>query len=280
MRDRAPAAGRESPHVGTAPALEVRGLWADYDGRTALQDVSLRLPTGARCAVVGPNGAGKSTLFKAIAGVHRPSRGDVLVFGSEPGRHVCIAYIEQHADLNWSFPVTVADVVAMGRLARKRGLQLFGRRDRQVVDEALERLSLTTLRRRPIAELSGGERRRMFLARALAQEAEILLLDEPIAGLDSDARRQVRASLDLLGDDVTVLVATHDLTLAEQMHAVLLLNQTAIAEGPPGEVLLADRLQRAYGDNVRRTDAQGVAFVLPDAHRDHGHPGAGTATVG
>ena len=266
-----PPAGRESVHLGSEPAVEVRSLWADYDGRPALRDVSLSLEAGARCAVVGPNGAGKSTLFRAIAGLHRPSRGEVRVYGSPPGRHVCIAYIEQHGEVNWRFPATVEDVVAMGRVARAGYLKVLGRRDRRVVTDALERVSLVPLRRRRIGELSGGERRRMFVARALAQEAEIMLLDEPLAGLDNEAREQVAETLRQLADDVTILVATHDLGLAEQMQQVLLLNRAAIAVGPPGEVLLADRLQRAYGDNLRRTDARGVSYALPDTHCDHGH---------
>ena len=232
----------------------------------------MQLTAGQRVAVVGPNGAGKSTLFKVVAGILRPTTGAVHVFGSDPDRHVCIAYIEQNADLNWRFPATVEDVVAMGRIARVGYFRFPRRADRRIVAAAMERVSITSLRGRQIGELSGGQQQRMFIARALAQEAELLLLDEPYAGLDPDARGQLESTLDALGDSVTVLLSTHDLAVAERMGRVALLNRRLIGFGPALEVLAADRLAQAYGSNLRRVEADGVHYALPDSHCDHGQP--------
>jgi len=265
---------RESPHPAGATLLDVDRVSAHYDGRSALETVSMQLQAGQRTAVVGPNGAGKSTLFKVVAGIHRPTTGSVHVYGSDPGRHVCIAYIEQNADLNWRFPVTVEDVVAMGRIARVGYFRYPRRADRGIVADALERVAITSLRGRQIGELSGGQQQRMFIARALAQEAELLLMDEPYAGLDAEAREQLEATLDALGDTVTVLLATHDLGVAERMGRVVLLNRRLIGCGPAEEVLVADRLEEAYGSNLRRVDTDGKHYTLPDSHCDHGRPAA------
>ncbi|MCY4376549.1 MAG: metal ABC transporter ATP-binding protein [Spirochaetaceae bacterium] len=264
--------GRESPHEPGTALLDIEAVSAGYDGRSALEAVSMQVTAGQRIAVVGPNGAGKSSLFKVVAGVHRPATGTVRVYGSDPGGHVCLAYIEQSADLNWRFPAMVEDVVAMGRIARVGYFRRLRRPDRAIVAAAMERVAITPLRRRQIGELSGGQRQRMFIARALAQQAELLMLDEPFAGLDADASRQLEATLDALGDTVTVLLATHDLGVAERMGRVALLNRRLIGCGPASEVLVADRLALAYGSNVLRIDRDGSRFALPDSHCDHGHP--------
>lgn len=263
--------GREPAHPAGAVLLDVDRVSADYDGRPALDRVSMRLAAGGRAAVVGPNGAGKSTLFKVVAGIHRPAAGTVRVSGSDPGRHVCIAYIEQRADINWRFPATVEDVVGMGRIARTGYFRWPGRADRSIVASAMERAAIAPLRRRRIGELSGGQRQRMFIARALAQQAELLLLDEPFSGLDASARRRLEETLESLGDAVTVLLATHDLNVAERMGRVALLNRRLIADGPAQEVLVADRLAQAYGGNLRRVGADGQRYTLQDS-RDHAQP--------
>ena len=234
----------------------------------------MHMAAGERIAVVGPNGAGKSTLFKVIAGILRPSAGTVRVSGSNPDRHVCIAYIEQQADINARFPATVEDVVAMGRIARVRYFRYPGRRDRAIVADAMERVAIAGLRRRQIGELSGGQRRRMFIARALAQEAEIMLLDEPYAGLDADASHQLTETLDAVAESMAVMVATHDLGVAEHLGRVMLLNRRLIAAGAPEEVLVAEHLAAAYGTDLRRMDAR-AAYPLPDSHCDQAtHVGA------
>ncbi|MDE0448239.1 MAG: metal ABC transporter ATP-binding protein [Spirochaetaceae bacterium] len=255
----------EPPRADASAMLDLRGVWAHYAGRCALEDVSLRLGAGERVAVVGPNGAGKSTMFKVIAGTHSPSAGSVSFYGSDPGRHVCIAYIEQRADINWRFPVTVEDVVAMGRIARVRYFRYLGRKDRVIVADAMERVAIANLRSRQIGELSGGQQRRMFIARALAQEAEIMLLDEPYAGLDADASRMLSDTLDTIGDSIAVMVATHDLGIAEHLGRVVLLNRRLIAAGTPDEVLAPEHLAGAYGGNLRRIDGAGSGYALPTA---------------
>ena len=229
----------------------------------------MHLAAGERIAVVGPNGAGKSTLFKVIAGILKPSAGTVQVSGSSSDRHVCIAYIEQHANINAHFPATVADVVAMGRTARVRYFRYPGRRDRAIVADAMERVAISGLSRRQIGELSGGQRRRMFIARALAQEAEIMLLDEPYAGLDAEASHQLTETLDAIAESMAVMVATHDLGVAEHLGRVMLLNRRLIAAGAPRDVLVAEHLAAAYGNDVRRIDA-GSGQTLPERRGDHG----------
>ena len=265
MRNRTGRAVEHSPGI---PVLDIRDISAHYEGRVALDSVSLRLAAGQRTAVVGPNGAGKSTLFKVIAGIHKPSSGSVRIYGAEPDRHVCIAYIEQHTAVNWRFPVTVEDVVAMGRIARIGYLRFPRRRDREIVTNAMARVSISGLRDRQIGELSGGQKQRMFIARALAQEAEIMLLDEPFSGLDVDASRRLEETLEEIGDAITVMVATHDLGVAERLGHVVLLNRCLIALGSPAEVLVEDRLSEAYAANLRRIDRDGTVYALPDSHCD------------
>lgn len=239
-----------------------------YDGVVALRDVTLRIDGGARWAILGPNGAGKSTLFKAIAGIVKPSEGSVQVHGSAPSGHICIAYIEQQADVNWAFPVTVADVVTMGRVARVGTFGVLRQRDRSVVNDALERVGLEPLRNRQIGALSGGQRKRMFIARAIAQEAELLLLDEPFSNLDAEARLQLHDALDVLDRTVAVLVATHDLDVADRLGHALLLNQRPIAAGAPREVLATENLSIAYGQSLQRIEGDGDSYTLTDSHWD------------
>ena len=264
--------GRDSPHAPGTALLDIDSVSAHYDGRTALDEISMRVTAGQRIAVVGPNGAGKSTLFKVMAGIHRPTTGTVRIYGSDPDRHVCIAYIEQNADLNWRFPATVEDVVAMGRTARVGYFRYLRGADRAIVAAAMERVAIAPLRRRQIAELSGGERQRMFIARALAQQAELLMLDEPFVGLDAGAHRQLEAILGSLDDSVTVLLATHDLGVAERIGRVALLNRRLIGYGTASEVLVAERLAAAYGGNLRIIDHDGKPYAPPDSHYDHGVP--------
>ena len=262
---------RDSPHTPGTALVDIDEVSAGYEGRKALESVSMKVAAGQRIAVVGPNGAGKSTLFKVMAGLHRPMTGTVHIYGSDPGSHVCIAYIEQNAELNWRFPATVEDVVAMGRVARVGYFRRLRRADKEIVTTAMERVAITTLRKRQISELSGGQRQRMFIARALSQQAEVLMLDEPFTGLDADAHHQLEKTLEGLGDTVTVLLATHDLGVAERMGQVALLNRRLIGYGATSEVLVPDRLVEAYGSNLLRVNADGARYALPDSHCDHGH---------
>jgi ABC-type Mn2+/Zn2+ transport system ATPase subunit len=258
---------RPAHHDPAAPPLQVDGLSLTYDGVSALRDLSFSLGAGARVAVVGPNGAGKSTLFRILAGVIRPTTGTVRIYGASPGGHVCIAYVPQRSQVDWTFPVTVADVVMMGRI---RTLGLFrwpAASDWRTVDEALRRVGMLDLRRRQIGELSGGQQQRVFLAQALAQGAEIVLLDEPLSGLDVPSQEAIFSILDdLKATGVTALVATHDLNLAaERFDQILLLNRRLVALGPPAKVFTRPLLLEAYGGHMHVVpDGEGV-LVLTDS---------------
>jgi manganese/iron transport system ATP-binding protein len=257
---------RSIPHDAEAPILEMSHLSVRYDGSSALEDVSFRLVGGERIAVVGPNGAGKSTLFKVIAGVLHPSEGEVQVAGHCPGGHICIAYLPQRSQVDWSFPVTVADVVMMGRVSMVGLLRRPGRRDRERVRQCLESVALTDMANRQIDELSGGQQQRMFIARALAQEAELMLMDEPLTGLDVPAQEEIFRIMDALHQhQVTVMVATHDLNLAaERFDRVILLKNRLLGIGQPADVFTPERLQIAYGSHLRMVETDDGLMVLSD----------------
>ena len=250
-------------HADDQPILDVRKLSARYNGRFALEDITFHLHAGERVAVVGPNGAGKSTLFKVVAGVLQPSSGKVNIFGSGPRGHVCIAYIPQRSQVDWTFPVSVADVVMMGRIAQLGLLGWPKKRDWERVHETLKVVQLDDLSKRQIGELSGGQQQRMFIARALAQEAELMLMDEPLTGLDSPSQEKILALLDeLKNQNVTVMVATHDLEqAAEYFDRVMLLKHRLIGFGSPEDVLQTEKLIQAYGGRVRTLDETGVLTV-------------------
>ncbi len=247
MRDRCPG----EPHG--ALALDVRGLGVEHKGQPALEGVTFALEAGGFLGVVGPNGAGKTTLLRVLAGVMPPSMGEVRVFGQRPSVHLCIGYLPQRTQADLSFPLTVADVVALGRYGRRRPFQRLRAADRAKIHEALVKVGLEKLARRPMSELSGGEQQRMFIARALAQEARLLLLDEPLAGLDAPAQRGLLVLLrELCTGGLTAAVALHELGLAEEHFPhVLLLNRRMIAFGPPLAVFAPDNLRQAYGEGLR-----------------------------
>ncbi len=249
-----------------APILEAVHVTVRYDGRAALDDVSFRLRNGERVAVVGPNGAGKSTLFKVIAGVLNPTSGEVRVAGHCPGSHICTAYVPQRSEVDWSFPVTVADVVMMGRTSKLGLLRRPGREDRAHVRRCLEVVALSDLADRQIDALSGGQQQRMFIARALAQEAALMLMDEPLTGLDIPAQEDIFRIVDALRlRGVTLMVATHDLNLAaERFDRVLLLKGRLLGIGEPDEVLTAEHLQAAYGGHLRLIPTENGVMALSD----------------
>jgi ABC-type Mn2+/Zn2+ transport system ATPase subunit len=222
-----------------------------YESGEAVSQVTFDLARAVRLAVLGPNGAGKSTLLKVIAGVLPPSQGTVEAFGEDPGEHICIAYVPQRSQVDWNFPVSVRDVVMMGRIGKLGLLRRPGPVDWATVDHALETVNLSELRGRQISQLSGGQQQRMFIARAIAQEAEIMLMDEPLTGLDVNSQVDILHILDNLRTQrVTVLVALHDLKLAaEHFEAVMLLNHRLIGLGTPGEVFSETHMAEAYGSH-------------------------------
>jgi manganese/zinc/iron transport system ATP- binding protein len=234
-------------------ALEVEDLTVAYTDQPVLWDIDLEVPTGVKMAIVGPNGAGKSTLVKAAMGLIKPVAGEVRIFGrpldKTRGR---IAYVPQRATLAWDFPTDVLDVVTMGTYGGLGWGRRTGPEQRRIAEAALEQVEMSDFARRPIAELSGGQQQRVLLARALAQEAQIYMLDEPFQGVDAPTERAIVAVLDRLSDDgKTILAVHHDLqTVAEYFDWVLLLNVRAFASGPVEEVFTDDNLRMTFGGRV------------------------------
>ena len=239
-------------HDPNAPALDLRDVVVRYGTFLALDHVTFQVEPHLQVAVVGPNGAGKSTLFKAISGIIKPDAGEIRIFGEPPGGHICIAYVPQRSQIDWNFPATVEDVVMMGRSGKIGIFRWPSRQDWAIVHNALEQVGMAHLKDRQIGELSGGQQQRVFLARALAQEAELLLLDEPFTGLDAPSQQAILDILQLVRQrGVTVLVSTHDLDLAAQhFDRMMLLNRRVIAYGPPQQVYTPEKLIEAYGGHV------------------------------
>ena len=266
-------------HADSNLALDLSGVSVRYGARLALEDLTLAVEPGRRVAVVGPNGAGKSTLFNLLAGVLAPDRGRILIHGHRPERHVCIAYVTQSSQVDWNFPVSVQDVVMMGRVGEIGLLRRPSVADRQLVQSALKEVEISHLAQRQIGELSGGQKQRMFIARALAQEADLMLLDEPLAGLDHKSQDKIFSLLDTLSEQgLTVLFPTHDLNLVrERFERILLLNRALVAYGTPNEVLTTANLSAAYGGHMQLLDtAEGmVAIGDMGGHHEHDHEHGG-----
>ena len=223
--------------------LELENVTIAYNAHPALQDISFEVPHGAQVAVVGPNGAGKSTLFKALVGLLPLQQGSIKIHGRPLGMHQdCVAYIPQREDVDWRFPVTVEDVVMMGRFGKFGWLRQPTAQDHENVRRSMAQMGILPLARRTIGELSGGQQQRAFLARALAQEPHILLMDEPFTGVDVTTQDATLALLEQLRQQkVTVLVSTHDLNMAAaRFDAVILLNRRLVAYGPAQEVFTGE----------------------------------------
>jgi manganese/iron transport system ATP-binding protein len=255
------------PHDPEAPILEVNKLSVRYDGHFALENVTFHLHAGERVAVVGPNGAGKSTLFKVVSGVLPPSSGEVKISGYGPRGHICIAYVPQRSQVDWRFPASVADVVMMGRIGQIGFFRWPHRRDWDTVHAALEAVDMDSLANRQIGELSGGQQQRTFLARALAQEAELVLMDEPLNGLDAPSQDAILNLLEKLRQQkITVMVATHDLgQAASYFDRVILLNRHLIRFGIPQEVLTSGNLLLAYSGHAQVIQDVGGKITLADS---------------
>jgi manganese/iron transport system ATP-binding protein len=242
-----------------APILEVNNLTVSYNGKHALEGVTFSVQAGERVAIVGPNGAGKSTLFKAMVGLLHPSRGTTETNGAEFG------YVTQRSAVDWSFPVTVHDVVMMGRISKMGWLRWQRAQDREMVRRCLEQVGMIEYANRQIGELSGGQQQRVFIARALAQEATILLMDEPFTGVDAPSQEAILEILDhLCQQRVTVIVSTHDLNLAvERFDRLALINRHLIAFGPPQQAVTPQTLAAAYGGQALWR-GEDYAMVLGD----------------
>jgi ABC-type Mn2+/Zn2+ transport system ATPase subunit len=265
---------RPIAHDASAPVLELEEVSVRYDGTPALDRVSLRVQRGDQVAVVGPNGAGKSTLFNVITGILKPQQGTVRIAGSGPAKHICVGYVPQRNRIDWRFPVTVTDVVMMGRVGKIGVLRRPGRSDRRLVQEALAQVDMLAFAKRQIGELSGGQQQRVFLARALAQEAELLLLDEPLAGLDIPSQEAIlRILTQMRAAGITLMIATHDLNqAAEQFSQMVLLNRRVIAYGSPAEVLTTENLARAYGGQLHVVHTAAGDVIVTDSCCGGGEP--------
>ena len=200
----------------TPHRLEVENASIGYGEKIIMRDLSFQVPHGARVAVVGPNGAGKSTLFKALVGILPLKSGRILIHGESLGTHKdCVAYVPQREDVDWRFPVTVSDVVMMGRFGQIGWWSQPSKTDKQIVRKSIEQMGITDLAELSIGQLSGGQQQRAFLARALAQEPHILLMDEPFTGVDATTQEVTFGLLDHLREKVvTAIISTHDLNLA------------------------------------------------------------------
>jgi ABC-type Mn2+/Zn2+ transport system ATPase subunit len=276
------AAHHEHHHAGTlAPGpqapivIRLRDVSAGYGDRPAIEHVSFDVAAGSLVAVVGPNGAGKSTLLKVIAGVLPPWAGQAEVLGHRPGDQARrVAYVPQAELVDWAFPVTVQQVVMMGRYPLLGPLRRPGGRDRAAVDAALDRVGMDQLAGRQIGELSGGQRRRVFMARALVAEPDLYLLDEPVTAIDTTTQQEI---MDLLAVEAsrgrTVIASTHDLGCAADCFGrVIAVNRTIVADGPASIALDADVLSRAYGGHI--LTIEGGRIILDDAHH-HDQPPPG-----
>ncbi|WP_406278605.1 metal ABC transporter ATP-binding protein [Nocardia sp. NBC_00881] len=237
------------------PAVEVRDVTVHYGDVLALDRVDLTLAQGRVCGLIGMNGSGKSTLFKTVMGLVKPDRGSVLINGRAPleaRRAGALGYVPQAEDVDWSFPLSVYDVVMTGRYGQMGFTRRPRRGDRAAVAAALERVELTDLADRQIGQLSGGQRKRAFVARGLAQGATILLLDEPFAGVDKRSEATITTLLRELADGgATILVSTHDLhALPGLADEAVLLMRSVLEHGDPDFVLQPENMARAFGLDV------------------------------
>ena len=253
----------------TSSGITAQDVTVTYrNGHTALHDASFAIPTGTITGLVGVNGAGKSTLFKAIMGFVPAAKGAITVLGlpvKEALRQNIVAYVPQSEEVDWNFPVLVEDVVMMGRYGHMGFFRRPKPADHAAVDAALSRVNMSDFRHRQIGELSGGQRKRVFLARALAQEGQVILLDEPFTGVDVQTEEAIIALLrDLRDEGRVILVSTHNLgSVPEFCDRTILVNRTVLAAGPTETTFTHDNLERAFGGVLRH-------FVLggADLHDD------------
>jgi manganese transport system ATP-binding protein len=245
-----------------------RGVVLGYNSQVVVARSDFGIPRGALTAVIGPNGSGKSTLLNALAGLIEPKAGTITVLGRPPDKvHGRVAYVLQATAVHETMPITVRETVLMGRYAAAGHFRPLGREDRQACRHSMEILDITDLAGRHLSELSGGQRQRVFVAQGLAQQAEILLLDEPLTGLDLVSVERIRAAVEVeLREGTTVVTTTHDVADAGNADHVILMAGRIHAEGPPADALDPDRLSEAYGIGI--VHLEDGSIVLDDArHR-------------
>jgi ABC-type Mn2+/Zn2+ transport system ATPase subunit len=263
------------PHVkagdcADVPALAVHHLSAGYSDDTHIvDDVSFDVQPGERVAIIGPNGAGTSTLFKALVGIIPHTGGEISFHGRDcRSSHDRIGYVPQAHEVDWKFPATVEDVVMMGRVRQLGWFRRAARADWETVREVLAKVGMAQYAKRPIGALSGGQKQRVFIARALAQKTDVLLLDEPFTGVDANAEDEILHALDMLrSQNIAVIVATHDLEMAlSRFDKLLLMRRGLIAFGEPDTVFIPGNLKKAYGSHMSIIREGDTTFVLTDEH--------------
>ena len=258
--------------MGGEVAVDAAGLVLAYGSHAVLSSATFSVPRGVVTSLVGPNGAGKSSLLNAIVGLVEPTAGSLSVFGEPPSKvRRRVAYVLQSAKVDEQLPITVRETVVMGRFAERGAFRRLTADDRRAVESALDRLDIADLARRHLHELSGGQRQRVFVAQGLVQGADLLLLDEPVTGLDVVSRGVI---LDVVAEERaagrTVMMTTHDLAEASATDNVLLLAGRVVAAGPPDEVLTTDNLTAAYGGRILRL-SDGMVLIDDPHHHAPGH---------
>ncbi|AIR60431.1 manganese/iron ABC transporter ATP-binding protein [Cedecea neteri] len=263
------------------PGIVVQDASVTYrNGHTALRAASFEIPTGTIAALVGVNGSGKSTLFKAIMGFVRLANGSISILDmptKKALRHNLVAYVPQSEDVDWTFPVLVEDVVMMGRFGHMGMLRIPGKADKLAVDNALARVGMSDFRKRQIGELSGGQKKRVFLARAIAQDGQVILLDEPFTGVDVKTEEQIIALLRELRDEGrTMLVSTHNLgAVTDYCDYTVLVKGTVLACGPTDVTFTQANLELAFSGVLRHVTLTGKeTSVLTDDERPFIHGAA------
>ena len=264
--------------AATTAGISATDVTVTYrNGHTALWDASFEVPRGSVTALVGVNGAGKSTLFKAIMGFVPAAKGEIRLLGKpvkEALKDNLVAYVPQSEEVDWAFPVLVEDVVMMGRYGHMGFLRIASVKDRAAVDQALERVGMSEFRHRQIGELSGGQRKRVFLARALAQDGQVILLDEPFTGVDVKTEDQIVNLLREMRDEGRVmLVSTHNLgSVPEFCDRTVLVKGTVLGHGPTDTVFTRENLELAFGGVLRHFTLGGDALHVGNSL--HAHPPA------
>lgn len=254
------------PASGPTASIVVAGVTVRYaNGVTAVNDASFALGPGTICALVGINGSGKSTIFKTLMGFLKPAQGMVSIAGMavrDALKRGLVAYVPQAEEVDWSFPVLVDDVVMMGRYGHMGFLRLPRREDREAAEQALARVNMLDFRRRQIGELSGGQRKRVFLARALAQGGQVILLDEPFTGVDVKTEDAIVGLMrELRAEGRLMLVSTHNLgSIPDFCDQVVIINKTVLAAGPTETTFTQGNLQKAFGGALRHFRLEGAAL--------------------
>lgn len=268
-------------------AIEVTDLTVAYKEKPVLWDIDLEVPSGILMAIVGPNGAGKTTLLKAILGLLRPAAGQVLVHGKPyADQRSLVGYVPQRGSVDWDFPTSVEDVVMMGRYRALGWLRRPGKAERRMAKEALEKVGMAEFSDRQISQLSGGQQQRVFLARALVQDAQVYLMDEPFQGVDAVTERAIINLLqELRAAGKTVVVVHHDLqTVPEYFDWVALLNVRRIASGPVDTVFTEENLRRTYGGRLApfgqaNGNGRSQRSAMPAAHPENETVPAGQGEI-